>query len=315
MTPDTLVSVIIPTYNCAPFLRLAVQSALDQDYANKEIIVIDDGSTDDTAEVLSGFGSRISVMSQQNAGIASARNAGIKAARGSLIAFLDSDDYWLPGKLRKQAEYLAAHPDVDAVYCAWHEWRPESLNELQIPAHWIEGSQRPGIEESKSGMLYNKLLQDCIILTSTLMLRRSTAEMVGPFDPGLRRGQDYDYWIRLSRVTPIHKLKAALALYRIHSESITHQPHRDNYPCLVIEKALAEWGPVGPDGATTPEGTIRRVLAKHWFDFGYLHLKRGDARLACRAFLRSGRLRPTSLKTWLNAGRSLVKSAFSGKGA
>lgn len=311
MTSQPLVSIVVPTFNCASYLRLAVQSVLDQDYPEKEIIVVDDGSTDNTAEILAEFGSRIVVINQPNSGIAAARNIGLQSSHGDLIAFLDSDDYWLPGKLRRQVEYLSAHPEVGAVYCGWHEWRPTAHADVDIKKEWLEAMRTDGIQSSESGMLYNQLLQDCIILTSTLLLRREIREGVGLFDSTLRRGQDYDYWLRMSRLTHIHKLSATLVLYRIHTESITHKPHQVNYPCVVIEKALGQWGYVGPDGTVTPPRAIRRVLAKHWFDFGYLHLLHGDPGQAFRAFLRSGRLRPGYLKSWSNAARSLIRMAFS----
>jgi glycosyltransferase involved in cell wall biosynthesis len=101
-----LVSVIMPAYNTARYIREAIDSVLDQDYPSKELIVIDDGSTDGTLEVLRSYGDRITLIEQRNQGSAVARNAGLAAARGECIAFLDSDDIWLPGKLRLQVDHL-----------------------------------------------------------------------------------------------------------------------------------------------------------------------------------------------------------------
>jgi len=310
MNSTPLVSVVIPAYNCAQYIASAVQSALDQDYPHKEIIVVDDGSTDNTATVLAGFGERIIVRQQSNSGVAAARNHGMRVARGELIALLDADDLWLPGKLRKQVDYLTAHPELGAVYCAWREWRPDANGEFAIPKLADADTQRNGIETQDSGWIYNQLLTDCVIHTTTLLMRREIMQQVGEFDHVLRRGQDYDYWFRMSRLAPIHKLNAVLSLYRIHPESITHKPHQANYPCLVIQKALDQWGRIGPDGTETPQAAIDGVLARHWYNFASLHLVHGDAKLAYQGFLRCIRLRPTRIKAWIKIARSLVKMAF-----
>ena len=310
MRPSPLVSVVIPAYNCALYVGMAVRSALDQDYPNKEIVVVNDGSTDNTADVLAQFGARIVVVNQSNSGVAAARNLGMQTARGAYIALLDADDVWLPGKLRKQVDYLNAHPELGAVYCAWREWQPDAHGKFTLPRLGRDEMEQDGIEAQDSGWLYNKLFLDCIIHTTTLLMRREIMEQAGKFDPALRRGQDYDYWFRMSRLAPIHKLRAVLSLYRIHPESITHKPQRANYPVLVIQKALDQWGRVGPDGTETPQAVIDGVLARHWFNFGYQHLQQGDPELAYQAFRQCIRLRPTRVKAWINAARSRAKMQF-----
>lgn len=310
MSQTPLISVIIPAYNCGQYIAMAVSSALAQDYPNKEIIVVNDGSTDNTLEVLAHFGTSIVLVNQPNSGVAAARNLGMQTARGAFIALLDADDLWLPGKLRNQVNYLRAHPEVGAVYSAWREWRPNAQGTFTVPQLSRAEMEQDGIEAQDSGWLYNKLFQDSIIHTTTLLMRREIMEQVGAFDPALRRGQDYDYWFRMSRLAPIHKLCAVLSLYRIHPESISHQPHRANYPVLVIQKALDQWGRIGPDGTETSQAVIDGVLSRHWFNFGYLHLQQGDPKLAYQAFQRSLRLHPARVKAWINAARSLVKMAI-----
>lgn len=308
MSSTPLVSVVIPAYNCGLYIALAVQSALDQDYPHKEIIVVDDGSTDNTLDILAEFGERIVVICQPNSGVAAARNRGMNAARGALIALLDADDLWLPGKLRTQVIYLNAHLELGAVYCAWREWRPDADGQFRVPQLGRDETERDGNDVRDSGWLYNKLLLDCVIHTTTLLMRREIMERVGAFDHTLRRGQDYDYWFRMSRLAPIHKLNAVLSLYRIHPESITHKPHRANYPCLVIQKALDQWGRIGPDGTETPQSLIDGVQSRHWFNFGNMHLECGDAQLAYEALVHSIRLRPLRVKAWINAARCLAKA-------
>lgn len=302
-----LVSVVIPAYNCGAYVAAAIRSVLEQDYANKEVIVINDGSTDDTGVVLQQFGAQILVIDQANAGVAAARNAGMKAARGDLIALLDADDVWLPGKLTRQVQYLQAHSEICAVYCAWRVWRPEANGEFVMPHISSSERDRDGIDAADSGWLYNRLLLDSIIHTTTLLMRRESMQRVGDFNHELRRGQDYDYWLRLSRIGPIHKLNAVLSLYRIHTESISHRPHRVNYPVVVIEKALQQWGTRGPDGNETKPSEVNAVLHRHWFDFAYLHLLHGDVALARDGFWRCIKLNPWRAKAWINWVRSIVK--------
>ncbi len=118
LTTPPAVSVVIPAYNAAWCVRKAIDSVLAQDFRDFEVIVVNDGSTDDTAAVLAGYGDAIRVIDQPNGGMSSARNAGIRAARGEFIAFLDADDWWLPGKLGRQVELLRGRPDLGFCSCA-----------------------------------------------------------------------------------------------------------------------------------------------------------------------------------------------------
>lgn len=303
--PSPLVSVIVPAFNGERYLGEALQSALAQDYPNKEIIVVDDGSTDSTPEILKGFGERIRVFRQNNAGAAVARNAAIARARGKYFAFLDADDLWLPQKLTAQIAYLESHPDIGMVYSAWAEWHADAGGRFAPPAPQHRAIE-PEIEPGGSGWLYNQLLLDCVIHTTTVVMRADLAARVGAFDETLRRGQDYDYWLRASRITPIHKLRAPLSLYRIHAQSITRRPHAANYGYLVIQKALDRWGPVGPDGTRTPARDINKVLAGMWFGYGYAHYQAGDPALARTAFRRCIAYRPFWHSAWIYWLRSWV---------
>ena len=118
MTLDAqpLVTVVVPAYNSSAFLRQAVDSALGQTYPFVEVIVVDDGSTDGTTEVVAGYGSKIVFIHQRNAGVAAARNTALRVARGELVAYLDADDVWDPDKVRRQVEFLAAHPECGLVH-------------------------------------------------------------------------------------------------------------------------------------------------------------------------------------------------------
>lgn len=189
----TMVSVIIPTFNRARMVARAISSVLYQTYRGFEIIVVDDGSSDATTSVLKQFKERIILLTHpRNMGVSAARNTGIRAASSPLIAFLDSDDYWLPKKLAVQTGFFHLHPD--AVAC-------------QTEEHWIRHGRRVNprkIHRKPSGDIFTPSLRLCLVSPSAVMLRRSLIDEVGPFDENLPACEDYDLWLRISSKYPVH---------------------------------------------------------------------------------------------------------------
>jgi glycosyltransferase involved in cell wall biosynthesis len=176
-SPPT-VSCIVPVYNGARFLAEALDSILDQNWPAHEVLVVDDGSTDATADVLRGFGSRVRVLPQSNRGPAAARNAAIVRATGSFIAFLDADDRWLPGKLDRQLARFRQRPELMICFAWFRNIRgADSLegDPLLDPAFWPVTPFSP----------------------CTLLARRAVFKQVGMFDPALRRGEDTEWFARV----------------------------------------------------------------------------------------------------------------------
>lgn len=311
----SLVSVIIPAYNCASFVAEAVQSALDQDYEPKEIIVVNDGSSDGTLAVLRGFRDSIRLIDQKNSGPPVARNAGLVAARGDYIAFLDADDVWMRSKLTTQVAYLDSHPEVGTVFTAWFEWRPDPDGSFRRPKIVDPPVHALSVDAKHSGWLYNRLLFECDLLTTTVMLRASVVRIIGNFDITMFNGDDYDYWIRASRVAQISKLKCVGALYRILPTSVSRKLRAPNFEYEVIRKALSRWGPVGPDGTETDAGAINRRLAELAIRHGYAHLHDGDVRLGLAVFLDTLRRNPANPKLWIYAARAIIKASVRLTGA
>lgn len=286
---SALVSVVVPAYNSGRFIGEAIESVLQQGHRELELLVVDDGSTDDTPEVLARYGSRVTLIRQANAGAAAARNAGMRLARGRYVAFLDADDVWLPGKLAAQLAHLEQHPDVSLCCTWWDLMHPDSSGTYIVHAHEPHRNALDGAGYSK--LTYADLLLDCEVWTSTVVLRRELLERLGGFNPALRRGQDYDYWLRASRVTPIHRLDSALALYRMGSGHAKKFADK-NWGVAVISHALAQWGSTGPDGRGLTARQIRRRLWQLNLDFGYDQLKLGRPGAAQEAFLAALRQRP-----------------------
>lgn len=176
------VSVIIPTFNRAALVTRAIASVLAQTMSPDEVIVVDDGSTDDTRDVLAQFGNRIRYVFQENQGVAVARNRGIEAAAGRYTAFLDSDDEWLPHKLERQVAHLNAHPEIDFVTCR------DTTDTGKVPVEAFCDPRRP----------FRKfLIRPFFSNPSRYLVRRECFENFGVFDPRFPPAEDMEMWLRL----------------------------------------------------------------------------------------------------------------------
>ncbi len=221
------VSVVLPTYNREQMLREAVDSVLDQEYENIELIVVDDGSIDGTPVLLSAYTNHIHVIRQENQGVSVARNAGIRAATGDLIALLDSDDTWLPGKVTAQVAFFIENPE--AMICQTEEL-------------WMRNGVRvnPGKRHRKeSGRIFERSLALCLVSPSAVMMRKALLDEVGLFDETLPACEDYDLWLRIAWKHPIHLIDQPLIVKRGgHADQLSRMPELDKYRIQSITKLL-----------------------------------------------------------------------------
>jgi glycosyltransferase involved in cell wall biosynthesis len=231
---NDLVTALIPTYNYGRFVTQAVESALAQTYRQIEIIVVDDGSSDDTRERLAPYSERIRYIYQDNQSVAAARNTGIQAARGNLIAFLDADDLWHPHKLELQMRYLADHPSV----------RLLAVDRLADGAqHWpcLQDLTHPPARP----ITVEELVLRPHFAPSGVLVRKECFATVGFFDSSLRNAEDYDMWIRIACRFPVVKLNVPLWWYRVHGANKSHVPARQEAAALrILEKNFAQSGPL-----------------------------------------------------------------------
>jgi glycosyltransferase involved in cell wall biosynthesis len=212
--PAPRVSVIVPVYNRPVFVKQAVDSALAQDCPGGfEVIVVDDGSTDETPDVLASFGAAIRVIRQKNGRVARARNAGMSAARGEYVALLDSDDIWMPGKLAAQVALLDANPDAAFAHSDVAEFFEDGRRR--------EWTRRP---EISTGDVLRALLRRNFVHTMTVMLRRRAVEEVGDFDPRYPPCEDWDLWLRICEHHPVVGDPRAWVKTRIHEGGISADP-------------------------------------------------------------------------------------------
>jgi glycosyltransferase involved in cell wall biosynthesis len=213
MTSSPLVSVVIPAHNAERFIGEAIESVLAQTYAPVELIVVDDGSTDETATVAAAY-SEVTVISQENAGPSAARNRGALAASGEFLAFHDSDDAMAPDKLAVQVGHMLDNPSVGCVL-AEQELLVEPGAELPF---WAEGSKVPTIMPSRPPELAN----EPDVHPMTMVVRRETFERVGPFDESMRAAEDLDWMLRASEEgVEIARLSRVLLRRRVHPASLT----------------------------------------------------------------------------------------------
>jgi glycosyltransferase involved in cell wall biosynthesis len=228
--PAPSVSVILPTHNRAALLRRSLGSVLGQTFRDLEVLVVDDGSTEDIPAVVAGFGdarTRVLRLPERRGG-GGARNAGIAAARGRLVAFQDSDDEWLPDKLQRQVAALdRAGPGVGVAYCGFLREKDGGQTRYPLPGE-------PRLE----GDLRRELLERNFITTAAALVRAPVLAAVGGFDPAMPRYQDWDLWARVAQVTRFAFLDEALLLQY-------HQPDS-----------------ISQDGAARLEARLR-FLAKH----------------------------------------------------
>jgi glycosyltransferase involved in cell wall biosynthesis len=254
------VSVVIPAYNAARFLPAAVDSVLGQSFRDFEVLVVDDGSTDDTESVISQYRDAIRYLRQENRGVAEARNRGIGESNGRYVAFLDADDTWSREKLHRQMKALEASRGRRVCYCAF-EVRTETLELLSVQRSAREGP-----------VLYDLLLRGNVVGTpSTVVCDRSLFSVVGGFDPYLSQCADWDMWIRLATVTEFLYLDESLVTYRQHRANMSRDPRlleRDSLRVLEKGFSLSSLRPSVRAARPTAFGRNYMVLAGTYFHAG-----------------------------------------------
>ena len=282
-----MVSIVLPTHNRAHLLGEAMASVLAQTFPDWELIVVDDGSTDRTREIVAAYAARdrrISYVAQANGGDAAARNTGIRRAKGRLIAFLDDDDLWQPEKLQRQLALLNANPRLGFVYCPMLVQYPDGHRQGTKPARrWPD--------------TWEALLAHSFIPMTTLV-RRECFDVCGVFDESLRRACDYDLWVRITRRFAFQGTDEALAIVRVHGANMTrgaqsrqHQAHVGTLKKLLRDADLS---------ARHRQILLGRLTKElHWL--GKTSVQEGQGRQAFWAFLEEIRTNPLAGREFITA--------------
>lgn len=227
-------TVVIPVYNMEKYVEEAVESVLRQTFRDFEVVVVDDGSTDRTPEVLRRYGSEIRVIRQMNAGGAAALNAGISEARGTWMAWLSADDVWEPRKLEREVEFISSHPEVALVYTdyTYIDARGRYLSREHFPC-----------PQGRTAVIL-KLIRRCFINGSSTLIRRDVFEQIGMYDEADRLTPDWDLWLRIALRYPIAHVPEPLVRYRIHGEQTSTRSDRmERSAKRVVSRNVRRMGP------------------------------------------------------------------------
>jgi glycosyltransferase involved in cell wall biosynthesis len=277
------VSVLIPAYNASAYIRQAVTSALNQRDVDVEVLVIDDGSTDDTPKILEEFGDSIRVLRQKNAGHVKARNNGSRLARGEWLAFLDADDEWLPDKLAKQL--ARADEKTSVVYT-------DRVNFGDIGR--VAERQSNGQRLWEGDIFERLLLVGNFITVSSVIIRKSVFERLGGFEEELLVCEDWDLWLRYTAQGGLIGLcPEGLTRYRWHAGAMTNNLERMLHGRLkVVQRALAL-----PRGQLLTRSVVRRALAREW-EISAWYAAKVHRKKALAWYLQAARHWPWNLSTY-----------------
>jgi len=228
--PRPLISVIIPTFNRGHCLEESIRSVRDQNFPDFELIVVDDGSVDNTIEVVNQFPDIRFIRLDKNRGVSFARNCGLKQAQGDWIAFLDSDDLWKKGKLQAQVQWVNQHPNCYAVYTD-EIWVRNGVRVNQMKKH-----------QKYSGEIFQYCLPLCIVSPSSVLLRTKMLNEVGGFDESMVVCEDYDLWLRIAKQYPFHFIDEKLIVKRGgHADQLSSKFWgMDRWRVYALEKLLKE---------------------------------------------------------------------------
>jgi glycosyltransferase involved in cell wall biosynthesis len=310
MKPATpLVSVIIPAYNCARLIDETLRSVYKQTYTNWEIILIDDGSTDDTKAVLAPHMNRIRYYFQRNQGTAAARNAGLQMARGELFAFLDNDDIWLPEKLDLQVRAIQTWRDCGLVFTDGKTFDESGvLRDSLISRHldgWIHEHATIDPLIAKGWLSQEFFLKNHISSASSVLVQKACIEAVGGFDERIAVTDDYDLWLRIAQRFPIALILSCLYMWRWREDSqsgpLVRRQHRWNEAAItVLEK---HW----PNGPPEIRAAVRTRLSELYWSCGWAYFDEKRFHESRKMFLKCLHYN----KVFVPAVLSLVASHFS----
>ena len=313
MSENQMVTVVCPAYNCARFIKPALESVFAQSYRPIEVIVVDDGSTDSTPELLKSYG-EVCYLRQANRGPSAARNSGIRAARGAYVAFLDLDDLWTSEKLSDQVAVLEAYQNAGLCFADMRMFSSNGCEELTMFQKYRFTTEYFG-HESVVDRAVAKLVTMNFIPTSSVVARKTALTQAGGFDEQFRKSEDWDLWLRMALHQPITYSPKVLILKRVHEVNVSRDSEGMNVASLqVLEKLKRNHqdllDKLGID--------IKSVLRDGYRNLGYFYLRRillAEARHALGQSLSLG-FQPRALIYFLSTflGRGLVGSLVRARG-
>lgn len=286
---DPLVSIIMPTHNYGHLIRMSVESLLSQSYPRVEVIIVDDGSTDGTADVLAPYGDRVRYLQRPHRGAASARNHGLGVAQGDYIGFLDADDEIPSDSIACRVGFLEGQPDLDVVF---GDVEVVEGSDVVVPSFMRERRAFQRIPRESAGdaayilagNLFDYLVEERFITMPSVLVRRSFMDLVGGFDEAFPNEHDYDLWFRLARTGRFGYLDRVLARCHIHSGNLSGNRLRAGKKRIdLMHKLLREQ----PDLSAHTRALVARRLRELHFEVGYMQWEAGQLAEAHQEFARS----------------------------
>jgi len=300
MSDGPLVTVVVPTFNAGQLLLETLESVRSQTVQDVEVIVVDDGSTDGTPDLVRRERPEVRVIEQPNGGVSRARNRGLAETRTPFVCFLDQDDVWHPLQLERQLACFEAHPEAVAVATPYWFWHPDTNASYRLEP-WPDDQGREKLVCGFDGWTYHQFLRDCWALTSATLLRAESVRAAGGFDETLPYSEDWDLWLRLARRQPFLQLAWPPVRYRQHPDQGSRKVRQRDYRSELLQRVAASHGLCSPDGQCLSQREFRQQLARYRMEFGY-HLLAGGAsrRAVSGTLLRAWWGHPRRIK-WLVA--------------
>ncbi len=291
---DSMVDVIIPAYNAESYIKECLDSVLNQIYSNIHVIVVDDGSVDNTQNILKNeYENRIVLMTQNQSGPSCARNAGILAGEGEFVAFMDSDDLWSPDFLKRTIEFMQRNNHLGYVFTENDLFTEEGI----ITPHWIKDDGRVGLipVREKAGdeilfarRIWSDLAIGSFIPTSGILIRRSALNKVGLFDENLTNAEDRDLFIRLAKEFDVGYIETCLSRKRQHPFGLCQDFEKVVIGSDIVSRRLLK----DQNLDNNLSNTIKRHLGRQWYSLGRQYLDQNKSKSAGNAFMKSFFLSP-----------------------
>ena len=272
------VTVLIPTYNRADMILPALEGVWDQTHTDYDVVVVDDGSTDNTEQILQPVMSRIRYIKKENGGPSSSRNVGLSHIDSDYVAFLDSDDRWEPTHLEMILKKFQEQPDLGLITTSRIEM-PKGIPRPRLPASSIDGD------------LFPLLFERNFITTSGTVVRRECFNKVGMFNEDLMQVGDYDMWLRIARAYPIAFIKELRVRYGVHAHNISKNELRHKH----CQKKVLE---ANYDAQRVAPKIFHIRLAEVLKNMGRIYLQQAERRRARQCFTDSLRIRPMRIRVW-----------------
>ncbi|OGL51158.1 MAG: hypothetical protein A3H37_09040 [Candidatus Schekmanbacteria bacterium RIFCSPLOWO2_02_FULL_38_14] len=306
-TVSSKVSIVIPTYNCAQYIGETIESILNQIYKNFEIIVVDDGSTDNTRDVAKSFEKEINYIYQENGGPSKAKNTGIKAARGEYIAFLDADDIWFPDILKQTVQAFQQYAEAGLAFTDYLKFDESGVIQQSNCADrfkvWFN-KHRSATTDLAYGWFYRELLIGSCI--SSVFVKKKVMEEVGMFDETFKIGEDYDLWLRIAKKYKFIYINRVLYKYRYRLDSLSGATDVRRFRwghanIRVFEKHLVNnWVP------RELQGLVKEVLSQRCWSLGWSYFSQNLFKESRLLFFRGICYQFFNWKNWLFWGASFL---------